>query len=52
MRAAGCVRPRIQNACNLLNRQFEVGLAEIAIREQARLLAYSPLAYGVLSGKT
>ncbi|BES72526.1 NADP(H)-dependent aldo-keto reductase [Marinobacter nanhaiticus D15-8W] len=41
----------IQNPYNLLNRSFEVGLAEIAHREQVGLLAYSPLAFGVLSGK-
>lgn len=41
----------IQNPYNLLNRSFEVGLAEIAIREQVGLLAYSPLAMGVLTGK-
>ena len=41
----------IQNPYNLLNRTFEVGLAECAIREQVPLLAYSPLAFGVLSGK-
>lgn len=41
----------IQNPYNLLNRTFEVGLAEIALREQVDLLAYSPLAFGVLSGK-
>ena len=41
----------IQNPYNLLNRTFEVGLAEIAIREQVGLLAYSPLAFGMLSGK-
>ena len=41
----------IQNPYNLLNRTFEVGLAEIACREQVGLLAYSPLAFGVLSGK-
>ncbi|RMQ47685.1 Aldo/keto reductase [Pseudomonas cichorii] len=41
----------IQNPYNLLNRSFEVGLAEIAIREQIGLLAYSPLAFGVLAGK-
>lgn len=41
----------IQNPYNLLNRTFEVGLAEISIREQIGLLAYSPLAFGVLSGK-
>ncbi len=41
----------IQNPYNLLNRSFEVGLAEIAIRERVGLLAYSPLAFGLLSGK-
>jgi aryl-alcohol dehydrogenase-like predicted oxidoreductase len=41
----------IQNPYNLLNRSFEVGLAEMAIREQAGLLAYSPLGFGVLTGK-
>ncbi|HYP80166.1 MAG TPA: NADP(H)-dependent aldo-keto reductase [Steroidobacteraceae bacterium] len=41
----------IQNPYSLLNRTFEVGLAEMAIREDVSLLAYSPLAFGVLSGK-
>jgi len=41
----------IQNPYSLLNRTFEVGLAEIACREQVGLLAYSPLAFGTLSGK-
>lgn len=41
----------IQNPYNLLNRSFEVGLAEMAHRENVPLLAYSPLAFGVLSGK-
>lgn len=41
----------IQNPYNLLNRTFEVGLAEVAHREQAGLLAYSPLGFGMLSGK-
>lgn len=41
----------IQNPYNLLNRTFEVGLSEFAHREQVGLLAYSPLAFGVLSGK-
>ena len=41
----------IQNPYSLLNRSFEVGLAEMAIREQVGLLAYSPLAFGLLSGK-
>ncbi|NBC12141.1 MAG: NADP(H)-dependent aldo-keto reductase [Gammaproteobacteria bacterium] len=41
----------IQNPYSLLNRTFEIGLAEVAIREQCGLLAYSPLAFGALSGK-
>jgi aryl-alcohol dehydrogenase-like predicted oxidoreductase len=41
----------IQNAYSLLNRLFEVGLSEISIREKIGLLPYSPLGFGVLSGK-
>jgi aryl-alcohol dehydrogenase-like predicted oxidoreductase len=41
----------IQNPYNLLNRSFESGLAEITFRESVSLLAYSPLAFGMLSGK-
>ncbi|GED23003.1 NADP(H)-dependent aldo-keto reductase [Halomonas halmophila] len=41
----------VQNPYSLLNRTYEVGLAEIAHRENAGLLAYSPLGFGVLSGK-
>lgn len=41
----------IQNAYNLLNRLFEGGLSEFALREDVGLLAYSPLAAGHLSGK-
>ena len=41
----------IQNPYSLLNRTFEIGLAEFAHREQVGLLAYSPLGFGVLSGK-
>jgi len=41
----------IQNPYSLLNRSFEVGLSEVAFRENVGLLAYSPLAFGVLSGK-
>ncbi|MFC0217359.1 aldo/keto reductase [Pseudochelatococcus lubricantis] len=41
----------IQNAYSLVNRVFETGLAEIALREQVGLLAYSPLAQGYLTGK-
>ncbi len=41
----------IQNAYSLLNRTWEMGLAETGYREQVSLLAYSPLAFGFLSGK-
>ena len=41
----------VQNPYNLLNRTYEIGLAEISVREKAGLLAYSPLAIGFLSGK-
>ncbi len=41
----------IQNAYSLLNRIFEGDMAEISIRENIGLLAYSPMAFGVLSGK-
>ena len=41
----------VQNPYNLLNRTYEVGLAETSIREKSGLLAYSPMAFGVLSGK-
>ena len=41
----------VQNPYNLLNRTYEVGLAEMSVREHAGLLAYSPLACGYLSGK-
>ena len=41
----------IQNAYSLLNRVFEGDMAEVSIRENLGLLAYSPMAFGVLSGK-
>ncbi|BAO30517.1 NADP(H)-dependent aldo-keto reductase [Sulfuritalea hydrogenivorans] len=41
----------VQNAYSLLNRTWETGLAEIGFRENVGLLAYSPLAFGLLSGK-
>ena len=41
----------VQNAYSLLTRTYEIGLAEISIREKSGLLAYSPLAGGFLSGK-
>lgn len=51
-RAHSLPRPiTIQNAYSLLNRVFEGDMAEIAIREDIGLLAYSPMAFGVLSGK-
>lgn len=48
----GVPRPlTIQNPYSLLNRTFEIGLAEISHRENIGLLAYSPLAMGLLTGK-
>ena len=41
----------IQNPYSLLNRLFEVGLSEVCLRENVGLLAYSPLGFGMLSGK-
>lgn len=41
----------IQNPYSLLNRSYEIGLAEISHREKMGLLAYSPLGFGMLSGK-
>jgi aryl-alcohol dehydrogenase-like predicted oxidoreductase len=41
----------IQNAYNLLNRTYETALAEVTMREEVGLLAYSPLAQGFLTGK-
>ena len=41
----------IQNAYSLITRTFETDLAEVALRENVGLLAYSPMAFGVLSGK-
>ena len=41
----------IQNVYNLLNRNYEIGLSEVSLREGIGLLPYSPLAMGVLSGK-
>ena len=48
LRASNTNRPRvrtIQNPYSLLNRLFEVGNAEICIRENTGLLAYSPVSY-------
>jgi aryl-alcohol dehydrogenase-like predicted oxidoreductase len=41
----------VQNPYSLVNRTYETGLAEISMREDVGLLAYSPLAFGTLSGK-
>ena len=41
----------VQNPYNLLNRIYEIGIAEISMREDCGLLAYSPLGFGALSGK-
>jgi aryl-alcohol dehydrogenase-like predicted oxidoreductase len=41
----------VQNAYNLLNRTYETALAEVSMREQVSLLAYSPLGQGFLTGK-
>ncbi len=41
----------IQNACHLMNRTYESGLAEVCRRADVGLLAYSPLAFGWLTGK-
>ena len=41
----------VQNPYSLLNRSYEIGLAEVSWRERVGLLAYSPLGFGVLSGK-
>jgi len=52
--AGGRGLPRIvsiQNGYSLLDRQFEIGLAEVAMREQVGLIGYSPLARGLLTGK-
>ena len=54
LNASSSARPRvrtIQNPYSLLNRTFEAGNAEVSHRENVGLLAYSPLAFGVLSGK-
>lgn len=50
-RGAGPRVVSLQNAYNLVNRTFEVNLAEVCAREDISLLAYSPLAQGYLTGK-
>jgi aryl-alcohol dehydrogenase-like predicted oxidoreductase len=48
----GLPRPvSVQNAFNLVNRSYEVGMSEITYEEQVSLLAYSPLGQGYLTGK-
>ena len=48
----GLPRPvTIQNPYSLLNRTYEIGLAEISMRENIGLLSYSPLGFGMLTGK-
>jgi aryl-alcohol dehydrogenase-like predicted oxidoreductase len=54
LRFIGLCLPRIvsiQNAYNLVNRTFEIGLSEVAQRENVSLLGYSPLGQGYLTGK-
>jgi aryl-alcohol dehydrogenase-like predicted oxidoreductase len=41
----------VQNPYSLLNRSYEIGLAEVSHRERCGLLAYSPLGFGTLTGK-
>lgn len=41
----------IQNSYSLIHRAYEVGMSEVSLQENIGLLAYSPLAFGVLSGK-
>ena len=41
----------IQNSYSLIHRGYEIGLSEVSMRENVGLLAYSPLAQGILSGK-
>ena len=48
----GLPRPQsVQNAYSLVNRTFEAGAAEVSVREDISLLAYSPLAQGYLTAK-
>ena len=41
----------VQNPYNLINRTFEVAMHELCYRERVGMVAYSPLAFGLLSGK-
>lgn len=48
----GLPRPvSVQNAFNLLNRVADMGMSEVCYREKLALLPYSPLGFGMLSGK-
>lgn len=50
--AHNLVRPvTIQNSYSMIHRSYEYGMSEVSMREDIGLLAYSPLAQGVLSGK-
>jgi aryl-alcohol dehydrogenase-like predicted oxidoreductase len=50
--AHNLVRPiTIQNSYSMIHRTYEAGMSEVSMREDIGLLAYSPLAQGVLSGK-
>ncbi|MDB4207494.1 aldo/keto reductase, partial [Flavobacteriaceae bacterium] len=50
--AHNLVRPiTIQNSYSMIHRAYEAGMSEVSMREDIGLLAYSPLAQGVLSGK-
>lgn len=50
-RTGGPRAASVQNAYHLLNRTYETALAEVSLREDVGLLAYSPLAQGYLTGK-
>jgi len=41
----------IQNSYSLIHRLFEIGLSEVCLKENIGLIPYSPMAFGVLSGK-
>ncbi len=48
----GLIKPvTLQNSYSMIHRSFEIGLSETCMEEKIGLLAYSPLAFGVLSGK-
>jgi len=41
----------IQNSYSLIHRLFEIGMSEVCLKENIGLIPYSPMAFGVLSGK-